>query len=106
MRTRSKLQGFDEKKERNKTESDFKVQPGQQPTVTLANRRLKVSDMKTVDQVVHERMAQRPFVPYEEFDTAAFVDYGQLRYDKHENEAERDGKGMKWNKRVSMATKP
>jgi hypothetical protein len=89
MRTRSQLQGFDEKKERHKGESDFKVQPGQQPTVTLARRGLKLSDMKTVDQVVHERMAKRPFVAYEDFDVAAYVDYGQLRYDKHENDPQR-----------------
>jgi hypothetical protein len=93
MRARSQLQGFDEKKERTKADSDFKVQAGQQPTVTLTRRGLKLSDMKTVDQVVHERMAQRPFVPYEEFDVAAYVDYGQLRYDKHENDPRRGGKG-------------
>ncbi len=95
MRSRSKLQGFDEKKERRKSESDFKVQPGQKPTVLVTNRGgLKVSDMKTVDQVVHERMAQRPFLPYEEFDVASYVDYGQLRYDKHENDP-RKGAGQK-----------
>jgi hypothetical protein len=94
MRTRSHLQGFDEKKERRKGESDFKLEPGQQPTVTLTRRGPKLSDMKTVDQVVHERMARRPFVPYEDFDVAAYVDYGQLRYDKHENDPNR-GKGMR-----------
>jgi hypothetical protein len=95
MRTRSHLQGFDEKKERKKAESDFKVQAGQQPAVLVTKRGLKLSDMKTVDQVVHERMAQRPFVPYEEFDVAVFVDYGQLRYDKHENDPSGLGKGKK-----------
>jgi hypothetical protein len=102
MRTRSHLQGFDEKKERRKGESDFKLEPGQQPTVTLTNRGLKLSDMKTVDQVVHERMAKRPFVPYEDFDVAAYVDYGQLRYDKHENDPNR-GKGKKG---IGLGTQP
>jgi hypothetical protein len=37
-----------------------------------------------VDQVVHERMAKRPFVPYDQFDMEMFSDYGKLRYDKHE----------------------
>jgi hypothetical protein len=94
MRTRSHLQGFDEKKERGKGESDFRVGPGQQPTVTVTRRGLKLSDMKTVDQVVHERMANRPFVAYDDFDVAAYVDYGKLRYDKHENDPNR-GKGRK-----------
>jgi hypothetical protein len=39
---------------------------------------------KTVDQVVHERMAQRPFVAHESFDVESFSDYGKMRYDKHE----------------------
>ena len=43
-------------------------------------------------------MAQRPFLPYEEFDVAAYVDYGQLRYDKHENDPNRNGKGKKMDK--------
>ena len=48
MRTRSQLQGFDEKKERKKGTSDFKVQPGQQPSVMVTRRGgLKLSDMKT-----------------------------------------------------------
>jgi len=73
-----------------KSESDFKVQPGLQPTLLVTNRGgLKASDMKTVDQVVHERMARRPFVTYEDFDVASYVDYGQLRYDKHENDPRR-----------------
>jgi hypothetical protein len=97
MRSRSKLQGFDAKKERKKSESDFKLQPGERPTVMVTNRGLKLSDMRTVDQVMHERMAKRPFVPYAEFDVAAYVDYGQLRYDKHENDPKRIAKGKKAN---------
>jgi hypothetical protein len=42
------------------------------------------SDLKAVDQVVHERMARRPFVAYESFDVENFSDYGKMRYDKHE----------------------
>jgi hypothetical protein len=105
MRSRSKLQGFDEKKERKKGESDFKLQVGQPPTVMLTNRGLKLSDLKTVDQVVHERMAQRPFVPYDDFDVAAYVDYGQLRYDKHEN-ARRAEKGKSTKKGTSQSKTP
>ena len=43
-------------------------------------------------------MAQQPFVRYESFDVAAFVDYGQLRYDKHENDPKRGGAGKKTGK--------
>jgi hypothetical protein len=45
----------------------------------------KTPDLKTTDQVVHERMAQRPYVPYDQFDVEKFSDYGQLRYDKKED---------------------
>jgi hypothetical protein len=41
--------------------------------------------LKTTDQVVHERMAQRAYIPYDEFDVEKFCDYGQLRYDKKED---------------------
>ena len=30
-------------------------------------------------------MAQRPFVPYDEFDVAEFADYGKQRYDNKED---------------------
>jgi hypothetical protein len=40
-------------------------------------------DVKKTDQIVHERMAERPFMPYEEFDLAAFTDVGQKFYDSH-----------------------
>jgi len=46
-------------------------------------------ELKTIDQVVHERMALRPFLDYERFDTAMFVDYGIMKYDKHENDPDR-----------------
>lgn len=39
--------------------------------------------MKPINVLVHERMASRPFVPFADFDTAAFVDYGRLYYDNN-----------------------
>jgi hypothetical protein len=97
MRQRSRLQKFDEKKEKEKTDSDFSFKPGDfHPVVYLTpgnkHKLAKVNDLKTVDQVVHERMAERPFVPYEEFDVERFSDYGKMRYDKHEND---DSRGMR-----------
>lgn len=31
--------------------------------------------------ILHQRMARRPFVPYAEFDTPEYSDYGRLMYD-------------------------
>jgi hypothetical protein len=38
---------------------------------------------KPINILVHERMADRPFIPFEEFDLAGFVDYGRKFYDKN-----------------------
>jgi hypothetical protein len=40
---------------------------------------------KTIDVLMHERMAVRPFVPYDQFDVKTFSAYGDPMYDKHEN---------------------
>jgi len=37
--------------------------------------------IKPINYLVHERMAERPFVRFEDFDVANFVDYGRLYYD-------------------------
>ena len=87
MRQRSHLQSFDAKEERQKADSDFKYRPGDYhpPLYVVGKHKMpKQSDLKTVDQVVHERMAQRPFIAYENFDVEKFSDYGKMRYDKHE----------------------
>jgi hypothetical protein len=39
---------------------------------------------RTTDEIMHLRIASRPFVPYEAFDVARFADYGTMFYDKHE----------------------
>jgi hypothetical protein len=46
---------------------------------------------KTTDEIMHQRMASRPFEPYTAFDTARFVDYGTTTYDKHEDSLDADG---------------
>lgn len=43
--------------------------------------------LKTTDKIMHQRMCNYPFVAYENFDTASFVNYGTHFYDKHENES-------------------
>jgi hypothetical protein len=74
MQRRSHMQGFDEKyeAEHNPNSDFFGYQNGQRM-------------VKTVDVVMHERMAQRPFIAYESFDVARFSDYGKPMYDKHED---------------------
>jgi hypothetical protein len=85
MVARSHLQNFDAKEEENKPDSDFRFRPGDYPPRI---RMAKHGELKTTDQVVHERMARRPFVPYEDFDVAQFCDYGKFRYDKQEEQRE------------------
>ena len=82
MTERSHLQGFDAKHEKADSDSDFKVNGSD-----LIHRRVKLAknnDLKTTDQVLHERMADRPFVNYANFDVAEFTEYGKIRYDKKE----------------------
>jgi hypothetical protein len=47
---------------------------------------------KTTDEVLHERMAQRPFLAYNHFDTGRFVEYGTHTYDKHEDALDENGR--------------
>ncbi len=85
LRSRSRLQGFDAKHEEKLAHSDFRFAEGDfRPSATAANgkRKKKGPELKTTDQVMHERMATRPFVAYESFDVAAFSEYGKIRYDK------------------------
>ena len=85
MVARSHLQGFDAKHELAKPNSDFRYKAGDyHPPVHMA----KHDNLKTTDQVVHERMAQRPFLTYEEFDVENFSNYGKNRYDKKEETRE------------------
>ena len=39
-----------------------------------------VGGMKSVDQVMHERMAARPFMELARFDVVRYVDFGQTHY--------------------------
>ena len=64
----AKLQGFDVKYVKNNT-NDF----------TRGSKGF-VQGVKLVDQVVHERMAARPFLPFEKFDAREFTKLGIKRY--------------------------
>jgi len=39
--------------------------------------------LKALNVLTHERMAQRPFLKFEEFDFARFIDYGRKFYDNN-----------------------
>ena len=80
MAQRSHLQNFDAKHE--KGDPDFKVK--ESDAIHRPVRLAKNGSLKTTDQVMHERLAQRPFVKFENFDVAEFTDYGKIRYDKKE----------------------
>ncbi|HEY9717336.1 MAG TPA: hypothetical protein V6C69_07705 [Trichormus sp.] len=98
MVARSKMQGFDMWEEAHKR---------LETTDTISNRELAqaivsgsaprtdlAKAFKTTDEIFHERLAQRPFVAYTNFDVAAYTDYGKQKYDKNENMmAQRDSMG-------------
>jgi hypothetical protein len=94
MVRRSKMQGFDQK-----WEAEHRLNTSD----TIANRNLITPNMlqpggklpqaafKTTDELMHERMAVRPFLPIQNFDVAAYVEYGKPKYDKHEDARNSDG---------------
>lgn len=81
-RERSHLQGFDlhYEKEKNPGGDVF-----YQRAINPATGEIPDRAVKTTDIIMHERMAQRPFLPYEDFDVAAFSKYGKPMYDKEED---------------------
>jgi hypothetical protein len=101
MVARSHLQGFDALYEAEKPNSDFMKDPKYAahamawgPSSEATGAQMKhppMSAFKTTDQVMHERMAKRPFMAYNHFDVAAYSDYGKWRYDKEEDARLSDG---------------
>lgn len=69
---------------------DTVVRQSELPEFDRRSERVKGTDssradgeVKKADQIVHERMAERPFVEFSKFDTAVFTDIGQKFYDAH-----------------------
>ncbi len=88
MVARSHMQGFDQK---------YEAEHRLNTSDTIANRTMAAAFLqpmghapqvafKTTDVIMHERMAKRPFEPFERFDVAAYSDYGKPLYDKNEDE--------------------
>jgi len=69
MRMASQHQGFDRMALEKKEGSDFQRKEG-----------FIASGLKTPDQVMHERMAERGFVPLESFNVSRFIDMGLKQY--------------------------
>jgi hypothetical protein len=72
MVARSQMQGFDKKFEEKRAAVSDCIIAGKGGH----------DQFKTTDRILHERMAARPFVAYDQFDVAKFSDYGRPKYDK------------------------
>ncbi len=97
MVARSRMQSFDMQHEakNNLYTSDTILDRASASAILSDERMMKRSAMqafKTTDRIMHERMAQRPFVAYTAFDTTNFAKYGRPLYDKNEDFRTADGK--------------
>ncbi len=97
MVTRSRMQSFDMEHEAkfNLNNSDTIKDRGRAYGVNSEDMRAKRAAMgafKTTDQLLHERMAKRPFVSYTNFDVAQYADYGRPLYDKNEDFRDANGR--------------
>ena len=81
MRQRSQIQEFESFTEvqRDKLARGYL---GADPSTVVQDGK-DAGRVKTVDVIMHERMAERPFRAFEEFDVDRFVDLGGTFYDKH-----------------------
>lgn len=93
-RKRSHLQGFDAKYEAKHRlyKSDVILNPQLAAQANVKGAQIPWEAFQTTDQLMHQRMAQRPFERYTQFDVANYVDYGRQKYDKHEDDRDADGK--------------
>jgi hypothetical protein len=109
MVARSRLQDFDAKFESTRKQSDFVKDP--QLLLNAVWGPAAYAALKSTDEVFHQRMSSRPFVPYSAFDTGKFCDYGQHTYDKHEDALDEDGRmvgdhEVKWIKNPAPGKQP
>lgn len=97
MVRRSHMQGFD---------AQYEAKHNLEKTDTIKDKSVVVAALntgtmvpmqafKTTDEIMHERIANRPFQKYENFDVASFCDYGLQKYDKHENARDSSGRVIK-----------
>jgi hypothetical protein len=97
MVNRSHMQGFD---------AQYEAKHNFDKTDTIKDRTVVASYLssgqmippnafKTTDQIMHERLAMRPFQKYDNFDVASFCNYGLQKYDKHEDARDSSGRVIK-----------
>jgi hypothetical protein len=89
---RSRMQGFDQKWEaKHKLHTSDTIRNAS--LISDPNAKMLPQDaFKTTDEIMHERMAARPFVHYTRFDVAAYADYGRPKYDKNEDFRDEQGR--------------
>lgn len=87
MVARSQMQGFDQQYEARTrlNTSDTILNTALAAQTLQMGGKAPPGAFKTTDVIMHERMAQRPFLPYSQFDVTAYSDYGKKKYDKHED---------------------
>lgn len=93
MTRRSRMQGFDQKFEAKHrlASSDTIRNPELAKAVLAKGAKPQPGAFKTTDEIMHERMARRPFLPYNQFDVVAFSDYGRPFYNKNEDQRDESG---------------
>jgi hypothetical protein len=93
MVRRSRMQSFDMKyeAEHRLNRSDTIANKGPVQMAVLTRGKMPPEAFKTTDEIFHERMARRPFLAYNQFDVAAYADYGKPKYDKKEDYRTADG---------------
>jgi hypothetical protein len=94
MVARSKMQSFDQKFEaKQRLYTSDTILDKQLAQASLVQGQPVIQQaFKTTDVIMHERMAKRPFLPYERFDVAMYSDYGRQKYEKHEDYRYANGK--------------
>jgi Ca2+-binding RTX toxin-like protein len=102
---RSHMQGFDVQYEvtHRLYGTDVFYDPRQ---VDPSTKKAPPDDVKTTDIIMHERMAQRPFLPYNRFDVVAYADYGKPFYDKHEDQRMANGQVAPGSKEAIIGNDP
>ena len=92
MVRRSRMQGFDQKFEARRADTSDAVADPSMLVGLPRKGKMPQNAFKTTDVIVHERMSARPFRAYNDFDVAAYTDYGRPKYDKREDSRDASGK--------------
>lgn len=98
MVRRSQMQGFDQQYEaKTRLHTSDTIRDAKAITASFENGDMHPPHraFKTTDEIMHERMSKRAFVPYERFDVATYSDYGRPFYDKNEDERDAHAERLK-----------